>query len=150
LASLRQDGVELEASPSFVSGGFALGVGQSRDHFGGFAELALTYSSLELAYTTSAEVPMCDARATATRRGSGLGGRVTAGFGFPISEWGALAPYLLLSVASMNSLSFTRDDCFESWYQQHDVEPPPANEKVDAVSHTFFGVGIGGEVFLGL
>jgi hypothetical protein len=151
LAMLRQDGVGVEATPGFLSGGFALGLGQSRDHFGVFAELGVLLHSLSLDYATTAEVPACNAKATATRTGTGTGGRLSAGVGFPIASWGMLAPYLTLSVEQMNSLSFRRDDCFDSWYQDAGVQVPPANEDVPSpVTHTFFGVGIGGEVFLGL
>src|SRR5690606_10426796 len=90
LLPLRGDGVDLRSTPSFVSGGVAIGIGNARDHFGGFVELGLLAYALTLDYETTDAVPMCGAIARAKRTGSGVGARLGAGLAFPIARWGIL------------------------------------------------------------
>jgi hypothetical protein len=150
LLPLRAGGIELEGKPSFARGGVAFGVGHSRDRFGAFVELGLLAYALTVEYSTNEAVPMCGSVARAKRTGSGGGARLSGGLGFPVGSWGMLTPYLTLSIHSMSTLGFDPDECFTSWYEENDVPIPPSTENVDSVAHSIFGIGLGGEVFLGL
>jgi hypothetical protein len=151
LQQLGADGNQVTTTPNFVSGGVALTVGHARDHFGAFIELGLVAHSLTLDYTTSNDVLLCRDKATAQRGGSGAGARASAGVGIPVWGWGLLTPYVAFSVESMRTLTFSSNDCFAQLYQQAGAEVPADRENLDAaVTHSFFGVGIGGEAYIGL
>jgi hypothetical protein len=145
------DGLAVNTKPAFTSGGVALAVGHRRDRFGMFFELGMILHSLTVGYETAESVVICQERATAERSGSGFGARASAGVGIPIASWGLLTPYLAASVDSMRSMTFSSNDCFGELFEQADAALPSDREDLDgSVTHTFLGLGLGGELYVGL
>lgn len=148
---LADAGAEVTTQPAFVSGGLAASLAHPRDRLGVFFELGIVAHALTFEYTTSGNVAGCQEPATARRTGSGAGLRAGAGLGVPISHWGLLTPYLSLSIEPMNTATFSSNGCFAQLYEQAELELPPERQTVDgSATHTFLGLGVGGEVFLGL
>lgn len=148
---LQSNGIDIDTKGGSVVAGIGLSLAQARDHFGGFLEVTLVTHTLTLDYTTTGNVLGCGGPATATRSGTGGGLRASAGVGIPVFNWGLLTPYLAFSAESMSSMSFEGDECFQTWYATAQMPVPPEKETLDSpTTHTFFGVGLGGEVFLGL
>lgn len=145
------DGLAVNTKPAFTSGGVALAVGHARDRFGMFLELGMILHSLTVGYETAESVVVCQERATAERSGNGFGARASAGVGIPVASWGLVAPYLAASVDSMRSMTFSSNDCFGELFEQADAALPSDRENLDgSVTHTFLGLGVGGELYVGL
>jgi hypothetical protein len=151
LAPLAPNGEELTLGPTASNLGLALSLGQSRDRFGGFFELALFAHTLSFDYRSSTAVCPGEQFASATRSATGSGGRISGGVGIPIFNWGLLTPYVTLSANQLGQATLQPNECFSAWYDQNGVSLPAANQKISGnASHTFFGIGIGGEAFIGL
>lgn len=147
LMSLQDQDVDVMLQPSFASFGLTLGVAQARGEFGGFFELSAMAQRLMFDYETSSGIGLCGGdKATGRRTGNGGGLRLGGGVGIPIGSWGLVSPFVTLSAATVDSIKSETNGCFDQLVQLVESEEPVEN----SATYTFFGLGVGGELFVGL